>query len=420
MTLREVLAFVVGMVVSLVLIAYSKPAIRLYPLDSGADATRLPFPPPPVTLSYHSPAATVDKRHPLYVADPSSASSLTPSSLPHSRHSPQLNMAQPEPITSPLPLARPNPPVIARLTGSLAEPAKPKGTQRSVAVCFFGITRSLRAYTFDSIRRCIFKKLEQQKFVYDVFIHTFSATVMDNPRAGENNTELDQEEWRLLNPLRYEIEDLADYDASKDFNRFIRMGNPYFDRPGGNHTIKNHIRQMHSIRRCWHLVEQYMNQTNTRYHYVMFVRPDVRYGEPGLPDLDKYLKRSTTKYGQSGTPNLKLRVAIAYEDRFAVGTPEAIKLWATREDYAWEYVTSYKNNQTRPLHSESHLRWVMDKLNVNVVAIPMCFERVRANGLVVTGDMASCHLPQWKKSPWRWAKEPTEAFRVRPYGNKPV
>lgn len=260
----------------------------------------------------------------------------------------------------------------------------------AVAVCFFGLTRSLRNYTLPSLEKYLLGRLREQNVTIDVFLHTYALSFLDNPRSGERHARLDTEEWRLLHPLRYEIEDVASVDLTLGFEQYMAFGNAW-DGPGANATLMNLVRQLHSIRRCWDLVEQHMNETSIRYRYVIFARPDVRYVEPGLPDLEQF---------DLADPGMR-RLGISMEDRFAVGSPDVIKIWATRGDEAWDFMAGGKRN--RPLHSETLVRYIVEKHGLTAVAVPICFQRVRANGASVERDLDECRSDRWLESPWHWA-----------------
>jgi len=125
----------------------------------------------------------------------------------------------------------------------------------------------------------------------------------------------------------------------------------------------------------------------------MFARPDVRYHSPGLPDL--------YKYGLGWRKPLS--IALSFEDRFAVGIPDAVEVWANRGSFSWQYMNH--NNKTRPLHSESLVLFALERSNITAVALPLCFERVRANGNIQKTDQQDCHWRGWSRTPWRFAKK---------------
>lgn len=253
-----------------------------------------------------------------------------------------------------------------------------------VAVCFFGLTRSLRKYTYDSIKELLLGALQRQNFATHVFLHTYAVEVLFNPWAREYNVTLDKDEWRLLEPLAYEIENLDEVDAFIDYSAYLKYGNPWVRMNPSNITVFNHIRQLRSLKRCWNLVERQMNETGILYRYVMMARPDVRYLPPGLPDLESYC---LSRECYEGLEPPRSRIGIAYEDRFAVGSPETIKLWATRLDLGFFFMDQYKSG----LFSEIFSRWAVLWYDLQYVVFPFCFERIRADGTKsLVSDVNEC------------------------------
>ena len=77
----------------------------------------------------------------------------------------------------------------------------------SVAICFFGITRSLK-YTIKSINENILQVFQENNIDYDIYLHTYKITTdYVNYRANEstNVNDIDNEEYRLLNPKYLKI-----------------------------------------------------------------------------------------------------------------------------------------------------------------------------------------------------------------------
>jgi hypothetical protein len=53
-----------------------------------------------------------------------------------------------------------------------------------VAICFFGLTRSL-TWTVDSIRNHLLEPLTENGVSFDLFLHTYRLNTLENPRAHE-------------------------------------------------------------------------------------------------------------------------------------------------------------------------------------------------------------------------------------------
>lgn len=95
----------------------------------------------------------------------------------------------------------------------------------NVALCFFGITRSLK-YTIASIQSNILNELKNNNIKYDIYLHTFRLDNYTNIRTKEKCNNVDNSEYTLLNPDYYSIEnqnlvkdhiDIKKYRSKKDY-----------------------------------------------------------------------------------------------------------------------------------------------------------------------------------------------------------
>ena len=82
----------------------------------------------------------------------------------------------------------------------------------TIAICFFGITRSLK-YTIKSIKENILQAFEENNIDYDIYLHTYKITSdYVNYRAKETTAanDIDNEEYKLLNPkyLKIDIQEI--------------------------------------------------------------------------------------------------------------------------------------------------------------------------------------------------------------------
>ena len=81
---------------------------------------------------------------------------------------------------------------------------------KRVALCFFGLTRSLN-YTLPSIQDNVIGQLHEQGFEVDVFLHTYSdVTHLKNGRTGEDD-DLDADQWHMLEPYDYSLTSQDDF-----------------------------------------------------------------------------------------------------------------------------------------------------------------------------------------------------------------
>ena len=237
--------------------------------------------------------------------------------------------------------------------------------QRRVAICFWGLMRSLR-FTLPSIQENIFKPLEKAKIPYDIYLHTYKLSrLYSNPRSEEFNISLDNTSYKKLKPYKYLIEDQDTVDKKIQFEKYTEKGNPW--EKDGMDTFYNHIRGLWSL----HKVTGLWSKDHQNYSHVMYCRPDVTYIMPlsidwfqftrdiRIPDFNRYSK-----------------AVLKLNDRFAIGRPDEMMIYGNRFNDALEY------SKKRPLHSELFLEDTIHKNELSVTFIKFAFIRVRANAMM--------------------------------------
>src|SRR5258705_5808640 len=98
-----------------------------------------------------------------------------------------------------------------------------------VALCFFGITRNLRAHTLPSIQRCLMAALGEKDPHYRKFGHFNLVSAVSNPRAGENNIPVQPDEYQLLECDVVSTTDQAWLDNQLDFAAIEQFGDVWED-----------------------------------------------------------------------------------------------------------------------------------------------------------------------------------------------
>lgn len=234
-----------------------------------------------------------------------------------------------------------------------------------VAVCFWGLTRSLK-YTLKSIEDNIFSSLKNKGIEYDVFLHTYiHDTPYTNKRAHEDAIILDSEEWRLLNPTRWLLENQKDADTKLALDKYRSKGNPWSPEDDSWQTFENHIRSLWSLKQVTSLYSE------KDYDLVIYLRPDMRYYTP-LPDL------SNIGLKEILIPDFHL---FPVNDRFCIAKTPTAKIYGNRFDLAYNF------SLTRRLHSERFLKWILDTKKVKIRKVRFIFHRVRANGQEIDMDV---------------------------------
>ena len=93
---------------------------------------------------------------------------------------------------------------------------------KKVAVCFFGLTRSLN-YTLDSIKENIFTPLEKSNIKYDIILHTYNLDFIKSKRSGENQ-KLNTQEWKKLKQIMLKSDNQDVFDKSYNYEYVKSFG----------------------------------------------------------------------------------------------------------------------------------------------------------------------------------------------------
>lgn len=235
-----------------------------------------------------------------------------------------------------------------------------------IAVCFFGITRSL-SFTLPSIESNILRPLSRVATGCGasarIYSHFFAQAKVDNPRSGENGAMAPDEHLLLANDwLRLEPPgaclDLWNFEALKDFR----------DRwSDGFRSLSNLIHQLHSLRQAT------LAALEDGADIVIFLRPDLRYHD----SLEAAIRRALLHPNRDLVQLPDWQSWAGLNDRFAVvsGT-RAVHSYGCRIEQALTFCQDYQ----RPLHSEELLLYVLDKADIPVRTFSARASRVRLDG----------------------------------------
>jgi hypothetical protein len=164
---------------------------------------------------------------------------------------------------------------------ALCAPTK-KGTGPRVALAFYGLIRS--AATFDSIRKHIYKPLQDASIEFDVFAHSMFLQKLTNNRSKESGEKLNPYNVVLLDPCVFEEE--AQFEVrEKLFQKYQGMkkaesphqGFIFNEKTSGQASVQNLLCALHSQERVAALISDYSKQHNFEYDSVALLRPDVAY-----------------------------------------------------------------------------------------------------------------------------------------------
>jgi hypothetical protein len=140
-----------------------------------------------------------------------------------------------------------------------------------IAICYWGLTRSTKK-VYQTHHDRLFKPLKDAGVAFDVYMHswrTVAPMVWWTPAP-----EPDYEEYKLLTPTHYQIDDQEAYLATLDMAKYFDAD--LWARVGDSHAgewvpqlIRNHLCALESQKRAFAMIEE------SDYDFVMFVRPDV-------------------------------------------------------------------------------------------------------------------------------------------------
>jgi len=228
-----------------------------------------------------------------------------------------------------------------------------------IAVCFYGLCRSTN-YTIESINKYIFMPLKELNFKYDIYLHTYNVnTPYTNIRNNEENITLDNNLYKLLNSTIYKIDNHENIRKTIDFAKYRSKGDPWSN---DYKSLDNLILGLYSLNQ----VTQLWKNSNKKYDYIIYLRPDVKFLNP--LNLSFFLNLNNT--------NIVLPNYDQYpiNDRFAIGTPNVMLLYGERYLHAYDY------SLTNKLHAETYLKYILDKNKIDIIKINFNFHRIRANG----------------------------------------
>ena len=234
-----------------------------------------------------------------------------------------------------------------------------------VAVCFWGLTRSLK-YTCDSIDKHIFDVFKINNVEYSIFMHTYTVhEKYNNPRAGERDITLNNEEYECINPHYVLLDNQEKVKSSINFLQYRTHSDPW---QNNYVTMDNFILAMYSKKR---LLELFQEHDDGSYTHFLMIRPDVKY----LNNLDiNWLTK--IKDDEIYVPDFGIFGGHGgFNDRMALMCNKRIfVIYNSVFDRMLEY------SKKASLHSESINRFNMNINKIRTVFISFYFNRVRANG----------------------------------------
>jgi len=233
--------------------------------------------------------------------------------------------------------------------------------QPKIAICFFGITRSLK-HTIASIDENIISPAKQLGEVR-VFAHFFDQKRVESRRSRES-TVLDPSEYTLLRPDEVEFEKPELCLDVHDFEGLKKYGDARRD---DFQSLRNLTHALHSLDKVKEMALRWSPDV------VVFARPDLLYHHSLGPPINSALEASKDTVL---IPNWQ-HWRGGYNDRFAVcSSVIAAKVYGSRISLVHEYCDYF----SEPLHAELLNRYAIEKSSVSVDFFEARATRVRADG----------------------------------------
>jgi hypothetical protein len=254
----------------------------------------------------------------------------------------------------------------ARLAERSALTSSAQSSMR-IAICFFGVTRNFRRYTWNSIRQSLLAPVAGKDPRFRKYGHFNLVDRINNPRTGEHNIPIDLCELEDLGCDRVSHTDqvAADHEEKfrDDFEYLQRFGDAWGDQ---FNSLKNCLRQFHSL----DCVTETLLHSGERFDLVIYSRVDLQFlGRVKIPKI-----RPGTLY----TPWFDKFHGL--NDRFALGDTATMTRYGKRGEMARQYCEETGG----PFHAEKFLRWYAQKQNLEMSDLTSVeFGRARANGAVV-------------------------------------
>lgn len=237
------------------------------------------------------------------------------------------------------------------------------------AILYFGLTRSIKK-VYKSHLNHLYSVLDKNNLTYKKFIHTWS-TKNGIQNVWENiiPQKIDYDEYKLLNPDFYKIDNEEKFLESINMNDFFYKD--VFEKIGHSDNgewlpkmVSNHLCMLESQKRGVEMIEDYIQKTGIKPKYIIFVRPDVTFHND--------LPLSNIIYNENAInlPNHSNHEGI--NDQFAIINFKHANLYGKRINELAEF---RKNNGR--IVGEKYVKFIIKKYNLTVNLINFGYTIIR-------------------------------------------
>lgn len=123
------------------------------------------------------------------------------------------------------------------------------GNGDKFAICFFGLTRSLK-YTIGGIRKNIYDVLRDAGIEYDVYVHTYDLEHLTLRRSNED-CDLDWREYRLLEPDEVRVTSQEEFRDNFDWGPIKKWGDMWNTKWENLHNVFYQLNSLVEVTKMW-------------------------------------------------------------------------------------------------------------------------------------------------------------------------
>lgn len=236
-----------------------------------------------------------------------------------------------------------------------------------VAICYWGMTRSTKIVYNTHIEN-LYEVFDENNIIYDIYMHTWITKNNVNIIWENIYNKVDYDEYKLLDPKYYKIENQDDFLKSIDFNNYFNK--ELYDKYGGDspyewkpQLILNNLCALESQKRVYNMVME----TNKYYDFIMYIRPDVQI--LNLFNIDWIINKDDFDIIIPNYDHYE-----GYNDRFAIIPYNKAYKYSTRIDE----IIEFKKNHGR-IVSEKYVKYIIEKYYNNVQFIDFFMKIIRPN-----------------------------------------
>jgi hypothetical protein len=230
---------------------------------------------------------------------------------------------------------------------------------KRVAICFIGICRTTN-FTSSSIEKYIYRALDKINIKYDIYLHTYEINKeYNNEWSNEKNFKINNDNWKLLRPNKYMIENEDEVSTKLDLFKYRTHGDPWNTKFVSLNNVILSLWSAYQVTQLW-------KNSNIEYDAVIYLRPDILYIKPLELKFFNMIYENNILL-----PNFE---EMPINDRFAIGCPRVMQIYGERFIHAYDYSLSYQ------LHAETYLNYILNINNIIIDKIHFRFCRIRMDG----------------------------------------